>query len=247
MARWCSKPVTPEAKGCQSLALRRQLLEGQPAPVADLDGVAAPSGGEQAQHVGLEDRGIHAEFERHAPAQPAADGVDELTQERGGLLVVVDVAGSILETQDVAGLRDVREQRVVAAIFRWCGLKPRKAQATVAPVRTTVPSTSSVSPRDVQPGHGVEHNVLVQPDQRTQRLLSKAPQPVAHGERRRHAGQAGRAPHERIADEVLQMLQSSRPDVGQRHEQQGEARAAVVPPRPAQAVCRRRGRSICRR
>jgi hypothetical protein len=61
-----------------------------------------------------------------------------------------------------------------------------------------------------------------------QGLLREAPQPVAHGARRRDAGQPREAAHERVADQILQMLQPPGADVGQRQEQQGESRTAVV-------------------
>jgi hypothetical protein len=49
------------------------------------EGIGAASGGEEAQDGRLEKRGIHAEFERQRPAQPAANGVDQVPQEgRGG-------------------------------------------------------------------------------------------------------------------------------------------------------------------
>ena len=74
-------------------ALGGQLLEGQPAPVADLDGVGAAPGGEQAEHIRLEKRGIHAELERHAPAQAARGRRrSDPAQKRRGLLGVVHVA-----------------------------------------------------------------------------------------------------------------------------------------------------------
>jgi len=41
-------------------ALGGQLVERQPAPIADLDGVAATLGGEQAQHIGVEKGGVRA-------------------------------------------------------------------------------------------------------------------------------------------------------------------------------------------
>ena len=83
-------------------------------------------------------------------------------------------------------------------------------------------------PRHVEPGQRVEHQLLVEPDQRPQRLLREAPQPVAHGARRRHAGQPREAAHERVVDQILQMLQPPGADVRERQEQQGEPRPAVV-------------------
>jgi hypothetical protein len=95
----------------------------------------------------------------------------------------------------------------------------------VAPVRTMVPSTSSVS-RGTLPGQRVEHQLLIEPGQRSQRLLPEAPQPVAHGARCRRARQAREAAHQWITHQLLQVLQ---PPGRQRQEQQGEARAALVP------------------
>ena len=158
----------------------------------------------------------------------APDGVDELPKERRGLLGVVHVAGPILDPQDVAGLGHVREQRVVAAIFPVVGIEAAEGPGDGGAGAHDGAVDIEREPRDVQPGQGVEHEVLVEPDQRPQRLLREAPQPVAHGARRRHAGQTREAPHERVADQVLQMLQPPRADVRQGQQQQGQARAAVV-------------------
>jgi hypothetical protein len=45
-----------------ALTLSGQLLERQPVPVADLDGVATVARGEQTQHGRLAEGGVHAEF-----------------------------------------------------------------------------------------------------------------------------------------------------------------------------------------
>jgi hypothetical protein len=95
-------------------------------------------------------------------------------------------------------------------------------------------------PRDVEARQRLKHELLVESDQRPQRLLREAPQPVAHGARRRHARQAREAAHEGITPQVLQVLQPPGADIRQRQEQQGEARAAVVP-------AERRARSRSRR
>ena len=169
-------------------------------------------------------------FERHAPAEAAADAVDQVAQERGGLLGVVHVAWAILEPQDVAGLGDVREQRVVAAVFPMVGIEAAEGPGDRGAGAHDGAVDIEGEPRDVQAGHRVEHDVLVQPDQRAQRILGEASQPIAHRARGRHAGQAGEPAHQRIPDEVLQVLQSPRADVGQRQEQQGETRATIVSP-----------------
>ena len=54
-------------------------------------------------------------------------------------------AGRSRAAQDVAGLGQVSQQRVVGGVFPMVGIEAAEGPATVAPVRTTVPSTSIVS------------------------------------------------------------------------------------------------------
>src|SRR4029453_13030073 len=85
----------------------RDRLERQPTPVSDLDRIAAVPSGQQLQNPALEEGRVHAELQRHAPAELTAEIVDHLPQERDGLLGIVDVARAVLEAEDVAGLGDV--------------------------------------------------------------------------------------------------------------------------------------------
>ena len=138
------------------------------------------------------------------------------------------VARPILDPQDVAGLRDVGEQRVVAAVLPVVRVeaaeRPRHGGAGAHHGAVDVKRKA----RNVEPGQGVEHQLLVESDQRPQRVLREAPQPVAHGARRRHARQAREAAHERVAHQILQMLQPPGADVRKRQQQQGQARPTVV-------------------
>ena len=68
------------------LALRGELLQGQPAPVPDLDGVGAAPGGEQPEHAALAEGGVHAELQRQPAAKPGPQPGDHLAQERHTLL-----------------------------------------------------------------------------------------------------------------------------------------------------------------
>mgnify|MGYP003694065467 CR=1 FL=1 len=63
MCRSWKKPVTFGGHGQPPLALGGELLEGQPVPVADLDGIGTAAGGQQAQHVALEEGRVHAELQ----------------------------------------------------------------------------------------------------------------------------------------------------------------------------------------
>jgi hypothetical protein len=207
-------------------------LRGQPAPVADLDGVGAVPPREQAQHVALEKRGIHAEFERHAAAQAPADALDHIAQEGRRLLGVVDVPRPVLEPQDVAGLRDVRQQRVVTAVFPMMRIEAAKGPGDRRAGADHGAVDIDGEARHLEPRQRVEHDLPIQLNEGPQRLLREASQPVADRARRGQPGESGEATDEGIADEILHMLQSTRPDVEEREEQQSEPRAAVVATEP---------------
>src|SRR4030095_14466714 len=60
------------------------------------------------------------------PAKAPRTPVDQLTEKRGRLLGVVHVARAVLDAQDVAGLRDVGEQRIVTAVLPMVGIEGAK-------------------------------------------------------------------------------------------------------------------------
>ena len=62
-------------------------------------------------------RGIHAELHDDAPAESGAEVGDELPQKAHGLGGVVDIAGPVLQPQDVPGLREMSQERVVARVL----------------------------------------------------------------------------------------------------------------------------------
>jgi hypothetical protein len=110
-------------------------LEREPAPVADLDRVATLLCGEHVQNPALEEGRVHAELQGHVPAEPAAQVVDHLAQERDGLFGVVHVAGAVLQPEDVAGLGHVGNQGIVARV-----LPVMRGEAAEGPSRRWLPS-----------------------------------------------------------------------------------------------------------
>src|SRR6266851_3897873 len=97
--------------GEPALPLGGELLQGQPAPVPDLDGIGTAPGSQQAEHGALAEGGVHAELQRQAAAERGPQAVDHLPQERDALLGIMHVAGSILHPQDMPRLGDVGQQR----------------------------------------------------------------------------------------------------------------------------------------
>jgi hypothetical protein len=72
--------------------------------------------------------------------------------------------------------------------------------------------------RQRQAREGVDDEVVVELDQRRQRMLGVLPQPLTHRARRRQAGQSPVACDQRIAGDVTQVLQPARAHVQQRRE-----------------------------
>ena len=107
-------------------------------------------------------------------------------------------------------------------------MNPRNAQATVAPVRTTVPFDVDRQPRELQSCDGVGDEVVIELDQRGERRSRELPEPVGHGARRRNARQPAEARDQGIAGEIAEVLQPTGPDVEQRQDEQGEAAPAIV-------------------
>jgi hypothetical protein len=151
------------------------------------------------------------------------------------LLGVVHVARAIREPQDVARLRDVGHEGVVAEILPVMGIEAAEGPGDGG-------AGADDRPVDIedQAGHGeasqrLEHELLVKLDLRPERRLREPAQPIGDRARRKHPGQPAEAADERVADEILQVLHPPRPDVAQREQQQTQLCPAVVSPRSAHA------------
>jgi len=145
------------------------------------------------------------------------------------LLGIVHVARPVLEPQDVPSLREMGDQGVVARVFPMMRIEPAERPGD----RRTGTNDRAVDidgePRQLQPSDGLHDQIVIELHQGAQMLLGEALQPVAHGPGRRHLRQATEPRDERVAGEILQVLQASGPRVEEREDQQPEARAAVIP------------------
>src|SRR5262249_52656875 len=108
-------------------------LERKPAPVADLDRVAAVPGGQELQNSALEEGRVHAELQGHAPAEAGPQVVDDVAQEGYGLLGVMHVAWAVLQPEDVSRLGHVRDQRIVARVLPMMRVEAAEGPADGGP------------------------------------------------------------------------------------------------------------------
>jgi len=176
-------------------------LEPDPLPEADLDRVLAAPALEQAQDLLLEKRRIHAEFEGHRPPEPLAEVGDERAQKARGAATVVHVAGTIAQVENLARLRQVREQRVVARLLALMGVEPPEGPGDLTAGRDHRAVDIDREPRQPQPAEVRAEQVVVERAQRLHAPLRELLEPIRHRARRREAPQPTEPPHQRAACE----------------------------------------------
>src|SRR2546426_2169826 len=155
------------------------------------------------------------------------------------LLGVVDVARPVLEPQDVPGLRHVGQERVVTGILAVVGIEAAEGPADRGPGADDGAIDVEREARQLQTRQGIEHDLLVESKERPERVVTEPAQPIGDGARRRQPGEPTEAADERVADEILQMLDAPGPHVEQGEQQQAQPCPAVVTAhggaRPSQA------------
>src|ERR1700676_4279048 len=152
----------------------RQLKLGLEAIDISSDRRPARLGGDQRFHPGPLTEG---HFDR-VGATPAGEQLEEILLEKGRALGVVDVAGAVLEPEDLAGLRQVGEQRVVTGV-----LGVMRVKAACGPGHFTTGTDDGAVKVDSQTPKTELCDLLieqfaVEAHQRAQRSLSKLLEPV---------------------------------------------------------------------
>jgi hypothetical protein len=192
------------------------------------------------ENPALEEGRVHAKLQRYASPEAAAQVVDQLPQEGHGLLGVVDVAGAVLQPEDMAGLSHMGEQRVVARVLPMMGVEPAERPADRGPGAHDRSIDVDGQAWQIQSGQCLRHEVAVEGHERDERLLGELAQPVGHGAAGGQPGQAAEARHERIAAEVAQVLQAPGPDVEQRQQHQSDPATPVVTAQPGERLAQPR-------
>jgi hypothetical protein len=179
---------------------------------------------------------VHAELQGHAPAEPAAQVVDEVMQEGHGLFGVMHVAGTILQPEDVPGLGHVGNQGVVARVLPVMRVEAPKRPADRRAGANHRAVHVDRQARQIQPGQRLGHEVAVEGDERGEGLLSELAQPIGHRAAGGQPGQAAEARHEGIAAEIAQVFQAPGTDIEQREQHQGDPGTAVVGAEPGERL-----------
>ena len=165
-----------------------QCLDPGPPTEGHLDGIEATQAGEQLEEIVLEKGRVHAKFQGQRVPQAGAHLADQFAHQALRALAVVDVARTVLEPQDLSGLSQVGEQRVVTGILGVMGVEAahRPSDLTAAADHGAVEVDSQSS--EIQFLDLFIERFAVDPCQPAQRGLSKPLEPVDH---RAVAGNAG--------------------------------------------------------
>jgi len=133
------------------------------------------------------------------------------------------MAGTIAQV-----LRDVGHEGVVAEILPVMGIEAPKGPGDRGARADDGAIDVEREPRQRQARQGVEHDLLIEPDEGPERRVREPAEPVGDRARRRDAGQPAEPADQRVADEIFHMLHPSGPDVEQREQEQTQAPSTVV-------------------
>src|SRR5208282_621997 len=144
------------------------------------DRVEAPQAVEQLEQILLEKGRVHAEFQRQRAPQARANFADQFAHEALRALGVVNVAGTVLEPEDLSGLCQVGEQWVVTGVLGMMRVK-----TACGPGHFTTGTDDGAVKVDRQTPQFELLDLLIEqfavdPRQRAQRGLSKLFEPVDH-------------------------------------------------------------------
>ena len=103
------KESHPLRQTLPTTALPDQRQKAQPFKERNFDRIARPFSFQKLKDLPLEKGPVHAKLQRQTSSQPYSQIVDQIAQEACGSLGVVDVAGPVLDSQNVSGLSQMRE------------------------------------------------------------------------------------------------------------------------------------------
>lgn len=200
----------------------------EPFPERDFDAKSGAPGTEQSEDFRVEKGPVHAEIEVGGPFHGLFDLTEEFAQEGNGCLAVVDVSGSILYAQDLAGFGEVGGDRIVALDLAMVGVEaPERALDLLArrnyrAIDIDGECAKRFSPKDLCDDLGVER---LETFDRSQREVF---QPATDGPFSWQATQPTEALEESIAPQELDVAQPSSTDQDQSDQQTNHSHGSVV-------------------
>src|SRR5262249_6536771 len=116
-----------------ALAFSNQGQQAQPLKEWHFDGVARSFSLQQIDHLPLEKRPPRPKLKRNSPSQPHSDILDQLAQETDRLFGTIHISSSSHHPQNVSGLSQMSQDRVIRRIFTMMGIEPPKGPCHSGP------------------------------------------------------------------------------------------------------------------
>ena len=154
--------------------------------------------------------------------------MDQLAEKPDGPAAIVHIPRPVLQPQDVAGLGEMRQQRVVAGVLLAMGIVAAEGPGHRVAGPDHGPIHVDRQPRQVEPLELLVEQLAIEGDQRLQRFLGELLEPVDHRAVRREARQATESGDQWVVGEIAQMLEAAGPDDEQADHQEDQPARAVV-------------------
>ncbi len=209
-----------------------QGLQGQPLPETHLDRIFATFTAEPLKDLSLEKGRIHAEFQGKSATETSSQLPDKRPHEALGPSAVVRVAGAVTQPEDLSGLGETCQHRIIARIFT-----PVRVKATQGPGNLATGADHRAVYIDRQSAQAEPLNLLVkqlavQANYGLEGLLSELLEPVDHGTLCGNPGQPAQPGHKRIVRDAAQVLQPAGTHNKKSDDQKEQAPTSIVSTEP---------------
>jgi hypothetical protein len=192
----------------------------------DLDRVGRPRV-EPGDDFAPEERAVEADLDRRH-AEGLAQLGEQIAQERPAGLAVVDVAGAVLDPQQVTGLGEVGGDRVVAVVLAMVGVEAAEGALDLKPGADHRAVGVHREPAQLQRAHRVRHQLGVERQQCSPHRRGAATEPAAQRPITGQHAQPGETRQHRIAGQVAHVLEPARADDQHRQHQPHHRHRRVV-------------------
>src|SRR5262245_47973980 len=211
-----------------ALAFSNQGQQAQPLKEWHFDGVARSFSLQQIDHLPLEKRPVHAKLQRDSPSQSHSDILDQIAQETHGPFGIMNIARSILHPQNVSGLSQMSQDRVIRRIFTMMGVEPPKGPRHSGPRSNHAAVDIYSQSAQPLPLNGITNDLTVDFHQCLKGLVCQPLQPSGHTSLPRQTQQAAKPLDQGIFTEITQVLQAAAPDQNQNYDHQDHVDGPVV-------------------
>ena len=186
--------------------------EIEPSPKRHLDAITGTASVEQTNDRTQEKGPIHAEIQVVPPLTRFVYLSEEISQERKRGLAIVNIAGAILHSQDLAGLGEIGGDGIVAGDFAVMRIEAPKGSLYGVPRGDDRSIDIDGKRAKRERLHHTADDLGVDRLKPSNRCAGEVPEPTAESTQTRHPGQSTKSLEENIAAKKIEVTQSPATD-----------------------------------